>query len=139
MHGLGAWVDAVWQTTKDDDSKRACLCASFVPLCNCFIHRLLLGLHHVSISALCFGHRICLSVCLSPIRSRKLSEIGAKFHHLCRKLGLPSKNMTSDFAPEVAKYPKSSYFGSVRAYCFAPLAVQLVISLSCWIICSSTV
>jgi len=25
--------------------------------------------------------------------------------------------MTSDFAPEVAKYPKCSYFGTVRAYC----------------------
>ena len=24
-----------------------------------------------------------------------------------RKLGSPSKNMTSDFAPEVAKYPKN--------------------------------
>jgi len=30
--------------------------------------------------------------------------------------------VTSDFAPEVAKYN----FGSVRAYCFAPLAMQLV-------------
>jgi len=28
--------------------------------------------------------------------------------------------MTPDFEPEIAKYPKSSYFGSVRAYCFAP-------------------
>jgi len=35
--------------------------------------------------------------------------------------------MMSHFAPEVAKYPKSSYFGSVRAYCFALLAMQLVI------------
>ena len=47
-------------------------------------------------------------VCLSRVRCKKLSEIGAKFHCLCRKSGLPSKNMTSDFAPEVAKYPKSS-------------------------------
>jgi len=39
--------------------------------------------------------------------------------------------MTSDFVPEVAKYPKSSpkhmnNFGSVWAYCFAPLTMQLV-------------
>jgi len=37
--------------------------------------------------------------------------------------------MTPDFAPEVAKYPspQSSYFWSVRAYCFTPLAMQLVL------------
>jgi len=34
--------------------------------------------------------------------------------------------MTSDFAQDVAKYPKSSYFASVWAYCFAPLAIQVV-------------
>jgi len=38
--------------------------------------------------------------------------------------------MMSDFAPEVAKYPKSSpklhNFWSVWAYCFAPLVLQLV-------------
>jgi len=48
---------------------------------------------------------------------------------------LPSKNMTSDFAPEVAKHSKvapnpkmriSVTNGSVRAYCFTPLAMQLV-------------
>jgi len=52
--------------------------------------------------------------------------------------------MTSDFAPEVAKYPKSSYFGSVRACCFALLAMQLVdcellaisVELFCVIVCS---
>jgi len=38
--------------------------------------------------------------------SRKLREICTKFSRLIRKLGLPSKNMTSDFAPEVAKLPK---------------------------------
>ena len=68
----------------------------------------------------------CSSVCLSCVRSQKLSEIGTKFCHLYRKLGLSSKNMMSDFATEVAKYPKSSYFRSVRAYCFAPLAMQFV-------------
>jgi len=51
---------------------------------------------------------LLLSVCLSHLRSRKLSEIGAKFHYHCRKSGLPSKNMKSDFAPEVARYLKSS-------------------------------
>jgi len=60
-----------------------------------------------------------LSVCLSLVRSRKLSEIDAEFRRLYRKSGSPSKNMTSDSAPEVAKY-------SVRAYRFAPLAMQLV-------------
>jgi len=40
-------------------------------------------------------------------------------------------NMTSDFAPEITKYPKSSpkrqiARNSVRAYCLAPLATQLV-------------
>jgi len=61
-----------------------------------------------SLRAFCNGRRVCLSVCLSRVRSRKLSDIGAKFRHLCRKLGSPSKNMTLDFAPEVDKYPKSS-------------------------------
>jgi len=31
-----------------------------------------------------------------------------------------------DFAKEVAKYTKSNYFGSVQAYCFTLLAMQLV-------------
>ena len=39
--------------------------------------------------------------------------------------------MTSDFAPEVAKYPKSSpkphNFRRLQAYCFAMLAMQLII------------
>jgi len=41
---------------------------------------------------------------------------------------LPSKNITSDFALEAAKYPKSSPKpqNSVRAYCLTPLAMQLV-------------
>jgi len=38
--------------------------------------------------------------------------------------------MTSDFAPEVAKYPQRSpkpkMAQNVRAYCLAPLAMQLV-------------
>jgi len=44
------------------------------------------------------------SVCLSRV-SRKL---GAKFRRRYRKSWSPSKNMTSDFAPEVAKYPQKS-------------------------------
>ena len=46
-------------------------------------------------------------ISLARIRSRKLSEIGAKFRCLRRKSGSPSKNVTSDFASEVAKYAKS--------------------------------
>jgi len=48
--------------------------------------------------------------------------------------------MTSYFALEVAKYPKSSYFRSVQACCFPLLVMQLVISVIllmhtylCWI------
>jgi len=89
---------------------------------------LLLGSHTYSVRAFCFGRRVCLSfVCVSSIISRKLSEISAKFRHRCRISGSPSKNMTSDFAPEVAKCLKSSPKpqNSVRAYCLAPLAMQL--------------
>jgi len=68
----------------------------------------------------------------------KLNMMGEKFGRLYRKSESPNKNMTSDFPPEVAKYPKSSpkppntpkmgisNFGSVRANCLAPLATQLV-------------
>jgi len=46
--------------------------------------------------------------------------------------------MTSDFASEVAKYPQSSpklqiAQNRVRAYCLAPLALQLVRLLVCGI------
>jgi len=68
-----------------------------------------------SVRAFSFGHHVCrlLSVCvsfacLSRIRSRKLSERGAKFRHLYTKSGLVSKNMTLDFALEVAQYPQST-------------------------------
>jgi len=60
------------------------------------------------------------SVCLSRVISRKLSDIGSKFRRLYWKSGSPSKNMTSDFAAEVAKYPKVAQTQnspkSVRAY-----------------------
>jgi len=60
-------------------------------------------------------------VCLSRVRSRKLSEIGVA----------EQEYDALDFAPEVAiNTPKvscySNNFGTVRAYCFAPLAMQLV-------------
>jgi len=69
--------------------------------------------------------------CLSRVISRKLSEIGTKFRRLYRKSELSSKNMTSDFAPEVAKYPTSVApkpkitQNSVRAYCLTPLTMQV--------------
>jgi len=43
-------------------------------------------------------------ICLSHVTSRKLSEIGAKFRQLSGKSGSLSKNMTSDFELEIAKY-----------------------------------
>ena len=51
-----------------------------------------------------------------------------KFRRFCRKLGSLSKNIMSDFAPEIAKYPQSSPKpqNSVRAYLLAPLSMQLV-------------
>jgi len=50
-----------------------------------------------------------LSVCsLSRVRSRKLGTICAEFHYLYKKSGSESKNMTSDFAQEVSKYPQNS-------------------------------
>jgi len=57
---------------------------------------------HLQCESLLFQSPRLSSVCLSRIRSRKLSEICAKFRHLYRKSESPSKNMTSDFAPEVA-------------------------------------
>ena len=76
---------------------------------DCMLH--LLGWHTYSVRASCFRRRICRlsSLSLSRLISGKLSEIGAKFRCLCKKSGLLSKNMVSDFAPVVvAKYPQSS-------------------------------
>ena len=42
----------------------------------------------------------------SVVRSRKISEMGSKFRYFYRKSGSPSKIVTPDFAPEVAKCPK---------------------------------
>ena len=44
---------------------------------------------------------------LSRVTSRKLSEIGTKFRHPHRKSGSESKNMSSNFAPEEAKWPQN--------------------------------
>ena len=57
----------------------------------------------VAVSVVCRLSVCFLSVCLSRIRSRKLSVVGAKFCYLCRKSGSPSKNTMLDFAPKVAK------------------------------------
>jgi len=93
----------------------------------------LLGSHTYSVRAFCFGRSICrLSVCLSRVRSCKLSEIGAKFYQLYRKSGSASKNMTLDFAPDVAKYsvPTFCEFDSTSAsYCMGRLCRHSVFSM----------
>jgi len=77
------------------------------------VRGLIIKLTHLQCESLLFqslhlSFVICLSsVCLSHIISWKLSEMGMKFHHPYRKSGSGSKNMTLDFAPEVAKYPKT--------------------------------
>ena len=85
---------------------------------------------HCKCKSLLFRSSRLSSVCLSRVRSRKLSEIGATVRRLYRKSWSPSKNMTSDFAPAVDEYPKSSPTpklaqNSVRAY-LVPLAMQIV-------------
>ena len=59
--------------------------------------------HPVQCDSLLFRSPRLSSVSLSRIRYQKLGEIRAKFRHLYRKSGSPSKNMTPDFALEVAK------------------------------------
>jgi len=44
---------------------------------------------------------------LSHVTSWKLCEIRAKFCHPYKKLGSEGKNMTLDFALEIAKYPQN--------------------------------
>ena len=68
------------------------------------LHLGVFRLARISARVLCSGRHVCH---MSHIRSREQSEIGAKFCHLYRKSGSPSKNITSDFAPEVATYLKS--------------------------------
>jgi len=73
-----------------------------------FANFALLGLHTYSVIAFRFGRCVCclLIACLYRVISQKRSELGAKFRHLYMKLGSESKNMMSDFASEVAKYPQ---------------------------------
>ena len=87
-------------------------------------------LAHFSVRHLWNGHHVCLSsVCMSRVRSRILRDMSAKFRHLYGKSGSESKNLTSDFAPEVAKYPQKTQtpqmgisITSVQAYCLARLS-----------------
>jgi len=74
----------------------------------------------------------CLSsVCLSVrVRSRKLSEVGAKFRHLYTKLGSPSKNITSGFAPEVAEYSKITLLQQQFRECASLLLCSIVAYVS---------
>jgi len=59
------------------------------------------GFAHCKCNSLLFRSSRLSVVCLSVrIRSRKLSETGAKFRRPYRKSGSPSKNMTSHFAPK---------------------------------------
>ena len=67
--------------------------------------QLLIRLAHCKCKSLSNGRSVCR---LSRVRSRKLSKIGAKFYRLYGKSASPSKNMTSDFAPQLARYPKSN-------------------------------
>ena len=79
---------------------------------------------------------VCLSFFLPCVRSQKLSEIGAKFHHIYKKSELLSKNMTSEFVPEIAKYLKSSpFWGCVSllfpsisdAACFIQISEEMAV------------
>ena len=61
----------------------------------------LLGSQSYSVRTFCF---VATSVvCLFRVRSRKLHKIRAKFRTPYKKSGSESKNIMSDFAPEVAK------------------------------------
>jgi len=52
---------------------------------------------------------VCLpsAVCLSCVRSRKLHKIRTKFLHPYKESASESKNMTSNFASEIAKYSQT--------------------------------
>jgi len=79
----------------------------------------LLGSHTYSVRAFCFGRRVCL---LSVCPASDFENWAREVWNFVTFIGNPSKCMTSDFAPEVAKYPKSS----VWANFLAPLLMQLV-------------
>jgi len=78
-------------------------------------------------------HLSSISLSLSRVTSQKLSETGAKFCHLYRKFGSPSKNLTSDFAPEVAKYSQSSPQQQLRK-CMS-LLLHPISDAACCILC----
>jgi len=64
--------------------------------------------HTLTVTDFCFRRPVCRpSVCLSRIRSRKLSEMSAKF---CR-LYVGNRDQMSDFAPEVAKHSTATISG----------------------------
>jgi len=87
----------------------------------------IIRLAHLQCESILFWSSCMSSVCLSRIRPWKLSKTDAKFHHIYRKSGSLSTNMMSDFAPEIAKYHKSSPNppNSVWVYCLAPLWCSL--------------
>jgi len=93
----------------------------------------LLGSYTFSVRAICFGRHVCrLSV---PHQISKTKQDRHEMSPLLWETGSPSKNMTSEFAPEVAKYPQSSpkpknSLNSVWASSLSPLAIQLVSSYS---------
>jgi len=58
----------------------------------------LLGSHTYSVTAFCFGRRICHQSVLRQILETLLHETRVKFCCPLRKSGLPSNNMTSDFS-----------------------------------------
>jgi len=71
--------------------------------------------------------RVCLSV-LRQISKTNRREISSPL----QEIGVAEQEYdVIDFAPEVAKYPKSSpkpqNSGRLQAHCFAPLATQLVV------------
>ena len=63
--------------------------------------------HTLTVTAFCVGRRVCrLSVCQISRTRRDRRQIWSP---TCRKSGSPSKNMTSDFAPEVANHPQQQF------------------------------
>ena len=86
----------------------------------------LIRLAHCNYKSLLFWSPRLSSVCLSV--PHQISKTKRVRREISRS---PSKNMRSDFAPEVAKYPKGSpkppkAQNTVQAYCLVPLAMQLV-------------
>ena len=66
------------------------------------LHISIIRLAHCKYKSHLYSRRVC------PTSDLKNKAIGTKFCRLHKKSESPSKNMMSDFAPEIAKYPKSS-------------------------------